>query len=241
VTRPLILCSAISKGVRFKHPFTCIIAGPTGSGRSTFSVRFLENLSSYTKKRFHRGILWSFSERASITTKNLYALNLNIRYHEGVPVDFKNPRGEPCLFILDDLLNDAYSNGRVCDLFTKGSHHRNITFILITQNIFHEAKHCRDISLNAKYLILLKTLGIEIQFFRLAQQVYPKNNVVLYDSYLDATSKPHGYLVRDLSQDINDLLRFRTEIFPDESTFPLVYAPIKYETDTIDLSYPTRS
>ena len=66
------------------------------------------------------------------------------------------------------------------------------------------------------------------------------NSVDLYDSYLHATAKPHGYLVLDLSQDINDL-RFRTEIFPDESPFPLIYAPVDYETDKIDLSHPTRS
>jgi len=65
-------------------------------------------------------------------------------------VDFQNPRGEPCLFILYDLLKDAYSKGRVCDLFTKGAHHRNISVILITQNILHQAKHCKDF---AKYQI----------------------------------------------------------------------------------------
>jgi hypothetical protein len=129
----------------------------------------------------------------------------------------------------------------VCDLFTKGSHHRNISVILITQNIFHQSKHCRDISLNAKYLVLLKNVRDRSQFSRLAQQVYPKNSVDLYDSYLHATAKPHGYLVLDLSQDINDLLRFRTEVFPDESPFPLIYAPVDYETDKIDLSHPTRS
>ena len=139
--------------------------------------------------------------------------------------------------ILDDLLNDAYSSGRVCDLFTKGNHHRNISVILITQNIFNQANHCRDISLNSKYLILLKNVRDRSQFSRLAQQVYPKNSVDLYDSFLDATSKPHGYLVLDLSQDIHNL--FRTDIFAGESPFPLIYAPIDYETDTIELSHPT--
>ena len=78
-----------------------------------------------------------FSEPTSIPTRELEALNLNILYHEDVPVDFKNKRGEPCLFILDDLLNYAYSSGLVCDLFMKGSNDRNISVILITQNIFH--------------------------------------------------------------------------------------------------------
>jgi len=71
--------------------------------------------------------------------------------------------------------------------------------------------------------------------------VYPKNSVDLYNSYLQANAKPHGYIVLDLSQDIKDPLRFRTEIFLDESPFPLIYAPEDYETDTIDLSHPTRS
>ena len=129
----------------------------------------------------------------------------------------------------------------MCDLFTKGSHLRNISVILITQEIFHQLKHCRDISLNAKYLKLLKNVRDRSPLSRLAQQVYPKDSVDLYDSYLDATSRPHGYLVLDLSQDINDLLRFRTEIFPEESPFPLFYASIHYETYTIDLSQLTRT
>ena len=153
--------------------------------------------------------------------------------------EFKNLGGKQCLFVLDDMLNDAHSSKRVCDLFTKGSHHRNISVILVTQNIFHQSKHCRDISLNAKYLILLKNVRDRSPFSRLAQKVYPKNIVDLYDSYPDATSRPHGYLVLDLSQGINDLLRFRTEIFPEESPFPLIYTSIHYETDTIDLSQLT--
>ena len=141
----------MSADVRFKQPFTCIIAGPTGTGKSTFCVCFLQNLNPpCTEQRFKGGILWCFTERTSIPTEELKDLNLNIPYYEGVPVDFKNPRGETCLFILDDLLNDAYSSGLVCDLLTKGIHHRNINVILITQNIFHQSKHCRDISINAK-------------------------------------------------------------------------------------------
>ena len=59
-----------------------------------------------------------------------------------------------------------------------------------------------NISLNAKYLVLLKNVRDRSQFSRLALQVYPKQSVDLYDSYLHATAKPHGYLVLDLSQDL---------------------------------------
>ena len=71
-------------------------------------------------------------------------------------------------------------------------------------------------------------------------QVYPKHGVGLYDPYLHATSKQHGYLVLDMSQDLSELLSYRSEIFPDDSPFPLIYANIDYETVTIDLSHPKR-
>ena len=64
-------------------------------------------------------------------------------------------------------------------------------------------------------------------------QVYPKHSVDLYDSYLQTTSKPHEYFVLDLSQNINDLLRFRTEVFPDDSLLHLIYALVDYDTDTL--------
>jgi len=36
-------------------------------------------------------------------------------------------------------------NKNVCERFTKGSHHRNLSVIVVTQNIFHKSSHTRDI------------------------------------------------------------------------------------------------
>ena len=59
----------------------------------------------------------------------------------GRTVIFNNAQGKQCIVILDDLLNDVYSK-EVCDLFTKGSHHGNISGILITLNLFHQGRYC---------------------------------------------------------------------------------------------------
>ena len=56
-----ILCSAMSTDVRFKHPFNCIIAGPTGSGKSTFCVRFLQKNSSLCTETVLRGEFYGVS------------------------------------------------------------------------------------------------------------------------------------------------------------------------------------
>jgi len=120
-------------------------------------------------------------------------------------------------------------------LFTKGSHHRNISVLLHTQNIFHQGTHCRDISLNAKYLVLLKNVRDKNQFTFLERQVYPEHSQSLYESFRRATSRPHGYFILDFAQDRDDRLRFRTNVFPDEGP-PIVYTAINNETDTVALS-----
>jgi len=133
----------------------------------------------------------------------------------GLSENYGNALGEPSLIILDDLLNQVYKKD-VCDLFTKCSHHRNISALLLTQNLFHQGINFRDISLNAKYLVLLKNVRDKNQFLYLARQEYPEDSHSLLDAYLDATRQPHGYLIIDSAQDTNDTLRFRTNVFPDE-------------------------
>ena len=161
------------------------------------------------------------------------------QYQEGLPEKFSNAQLAPSLIILDDLLNQVYSKD-VCDPFTKRSNQRNISVLLLTQNIFHRGPNCRDISLNAKYLVLLKNIRDKNQFLYLATQAYPEDSHSLCDSYRDATSHPHGYFILDLTQDTDDRLRFRTNVFPNE--YPrIVYAPVNNETDKIELSYITHS
>jgi len=149
--------------LKLKHPFSCLLSGPSGSGKTSFCIRFLQNLKTLcTVACFSGGIVWCYSEVSAIQYRQL-AGTKHVRFHEGVPADFNNSGEKPCFIILDDLLNTAYSKD-VCDLFTKGSHHRNISVIQITQNLFHQGKFCRDISLNAKYIFVLKNVRDREQF-----------------------------------------------------------------------------
>ena len=64
--------------------------------------------------------------------------------------------------------------------------------------------------------------------------MYREDSNRLYESYLDARRNPHAYLLLDLAQDTDNCLRFRTHNFPSEVT--VVYAPLGYEKDTVELS-----
>ena len=56
--------------------------------------------------------------------------------------------------MFDDLMTEAKCDQRIADLFTKGSHHRNISVVYLTQNLFPQGKACRDIILNTQYMVL---------------------------------------------------------------------------------------
>jgi hypothetical protein len=52
-------CSCSEQDLKFKHPFTCIISRPTGSGKSSFCIRLLQNLDALsTGPDFRGGIVW---------------------------------------------------------------------------------------------------------------------------------------------------------------------------------------
>jgi len=84
-------------------------------------------------------------------------------YFKGVPKTVENETNEPILLILYDLMMGAF-NKNVCELFTKGSHHRNLSVIVVNQNIFHKSSHTRDISLNTKYIVAFKIFVISFNF-----------------------------------------------------------------------------
>jgi len=200
----------------------------------------MQNLDALcTERNFNGGVNSCYSEKTAVPNKQLAVLK-KIYYNEGVPSDFENAHGRPWLITHDDLLNNAYSK-EVCDLFTKGSHHRNISVILITQNLFQQGRYCRNISLNAKYFVLLKTVRDKNPFMFLARQLYPENSNSLYKEYLDGTQRPYGYLILDLSQYTNDRLRFNTNIFPTDPPPPIIYAPIEDEASEIKLSRSSRT
>jgi len=75
-------------------------------------------------------ILWCYSE------KNAPHHLKNVTFVKSVP-DFENPENILTLGVLGDLMESAFS-AKVRELFTKGSHHRNISLVLITQNLFHQ-------------------------------------------------------------------------------------------------------
>ena len=201
--------------LKLQHPFTLIVAGPSSCFKSTFVIRLLERTVQLSDIAF-QNIVWGLSENAPHYLKN-------VSFVKGEP-EFENPENVPTLIVLDDLMDSAYST-KVSELFTKGSNHRNISVVLITQNLFHQGSSSGDIPLNSKYIVVFKNPRDKTQVVHLARQFYPENISSFHKTYLEACKDPHSYLFLDLTQSINDLLRFRTNNFPGETCE--VFAPLQ--------------
>ena len=201
---------------RWKHPFTCIVAGHTGCGKTTFVARLLRNSPSMINPAPEH-ITWYYGEWQS-AYENLDIPN--VRLEQGLSTGFDT--GKRNVVVLDDLM--AETDGRLTDLFTKKSHHSNTSVIYLVQNLFPKHKESRTISLNAQYMVVFKNPRDSSQVMHFAKQMYPGRVKFVQEAFKDAMSVPCGYLLVNLKQDTPEDMRLRTTILPDD-TVQYVYVP----------------
>lgn len=196
---------------RLHVPFTILLAGSSSAGKTTWTRRFLSNIDEMTDKPINR-IVWCYTEEQDFHDT---VDDPRISFHMGLPKaeDLSADRDSK-LIILDDLMSEV--DNSITNLFTRQSHHRDISVVFITQNLFHKGKGMRDISLNSTYFVLFKCPRDRSQVSYFARQVQPRNVKFFCEAFEDATSAPYGYLLVDCHQKTPDNLRFRTSIFPDD-------------------------
>ena len=198
----------------FKHTFTCILAGPTGCGKTNFvSKILLQNQQliqpAPTKIYFCYA---SWQEAYDNIKQNVP----NVIFHKGLIGLHNFDKNENNLLIIDDLIDDSINNSSIQSIFTRDSHHSNISVFLITQNIFLQGKHSRTISLNAQYMILFKNPRDSSQIATLSRQMFPNATKYLVEAYEDATDGNFGYIFLDLKQTTEKELRVQTGVLPGE-------------------------
>lgn len=204
-------------------PFTMACAGATSSGKTTFVRRLLNHLYPMTSEE-PESILYCYG-----TFQPAYAEmerdHSQVHFREGLPTkaDMESlAQTGASMVILDDLMDEVNNSKEMQKLFTQYSHHKNISVIFISQNLYFGGKYGKTINLNSHYLVLFKNPNLS-QIRILGQQLLPGKSKVLTEAYEDATSERYGYLLVDLHP-VNDKdLMLRARIFPGEDT--VVYQP----------------
>ena len=126
---------------RFMHPFTAIIAGPSQTGKSMFCMRIIRNA---------RECIAHPPEQYSVLLQRLPTFIRLISKRRVLSRDL------PDLNMFDGVTNEPCSSSMTSctkptkqwpKLFIRVSHHKNVSVVYLTQNLFNNNKHNRTISL----------------------------------------------------------------------------------------------
>jgi len=116
----------------FQHPFTCVVPEPTSCGKKRVCSEIYSACETNDDTRAAKNF-WCYDE-----WQCRFDSVPNVEFIEGLPQRENFDGAQSTLLILDDLMNET--NRSVTDLFTKGSHHRDLSVVYIVQSLFKKRK-----------------------------------------------------------------------------------------------------
>ena len=133
----------MGEAFRFKTPSSILIVGPSGWGKTCFIesllLDHLEELFVNSSPKIHYCYgVWQDGFRDK--------KDAGVQFHEGIPTTFHLQKWFPKsgLLVLDDLMAEGGDDKELLDLFTKRSHHQNITVLYLCQDMFPPGKKRKE-------------------------------------------------------------------------------------------------
>lgn len=226
---------------RLPNPLSCLIVGPSSSGKTTFLTQLMRIGRSRDREVFtdprcfsNKVILYynawqpaydlwkseGLLHESYDVSKYGLPKQKDIRKHAK---DYVDKGG--IVMIFDDMSCKLTFDIEM--LFLVFRQHLNINTFYLTQELFQPDEHYRKMSRNAQILVVFKTTRYLSCIQELAKQACPKNSNFLYNIYLESTKQPHSYLLFDFTQRIDESLRFRSDILCQRGSYPLAYIDVQ--------------
>jgi len=201
---------------------TARFVGPTSCGKTTFLCSIINQklIEPWPSKILYcYGSAWQSPVFDTLKTKH------NVIFHKGFDesVIESHSGSGPLLVICDDLVLEMRDSEAAANLFMRGSHHLNMSVILIEQTLFPKGRSSVSLKQNSHYTVLFKSPSDALGVATLSRQMFPeRGGKFMADSFHDCTREPFTYLIVDSKQDTPDDLRLLTRI-DDQGSYPLVY------------------
>lgn len=213
------------KTIYFKHPSTTLVSGPTGCGKTVFVKRLIKDKMFLDSN--NRGIdrvIWCYgtAPNDSLIADIILQTKGRAEFYKGLNVDLIQnglDEKENNLLIVDDLMQEVSNSPAIANIFTKDSHHCNMSVIYVVQNMFDRGKSSVTVAKNSHYNILFKNpRGIQ-DVRTLATQLMPAGKTKDFTQlFEDVTTNPFSYLMVDCHPETPHDYRFRSNLFPGEET-----------------------
>ncbi len=198
--RNMIFCGATNSG-KISLFLSSLVSAAENYNPTPSMVYFLYNIfqPSYLEikeKLLREGIQVEFSHSADFGEEELKAVSLST---EG-----------QIIVAIDDATISTSKSAKIAHLFTIARHYRT-SMCLFWHVIFANSPESRIISQNTAYFFLLSSPRMLTQVGTLGGQLHMRKAVLA--AYLEATSKPYGYILLDLSVSTPSFMRIRGNVF----------------------------
>ena len=206
--------------IRLKENFKIFVSGPSRCGKTFFISELLENIVSFAKDP-PETILYIYKIWQTKFDEMKSVVDGFIKDNENIVQQIKEiARGQRVFVIFDDLINSK-SLVDIATLFTVDGRHMNMSMAFLTQRMFVNNEHFRQISQNCDYFCVFKNPRNSSEIRTLAQQLTP-GSLDLIEIYKEATKNPFSYLLINLTQECDPSLKYLSHIF-DENHSLKVY------------------
>lgn len=176
---------------QFRCPFNAIVVGSSQSGKTSWTLELLKHPELFDVP-VHE-VLWFHG---------VHAVNLpnsaHIKTISGLPdvETLKHVSGDGKLHrlvVIDDLLVEAMANKElIAEIWTRVSHHCNMSFLLLSQSLFEISRLVRN---NSHYVVMFKALADRLNVVNFGRQLFPGELQFFLSSFNNATQRQYGYII----------------------------------------------
>jgi hypothetical protein len=228
-----------------QHPFTMTIAAPTGFGKTFWLKNVLENAK--IQPPIQR-IIWCYGEWQPLYEKMKKSIP-NIEFVSGIPQDLENSNyfdvSLANLIVFDDLMREISKDERIVSLWTKGSHHKNLSCVCLLQDFYFP--NTQTIRRNSHYINLFNMPNDKRAVRTISGQMFPNNPSHMLDAYQEAVSRPYGSLLIDLKPNTFESDRLRPNVLTEakshhkKTPIPFIEEGEEKQAGQEDIAYKTNN
>ena len=172
----------------FRTPSIWSINGTSGSGKTMILYRICLETEHFFDQEVKK-VLFCYRIWQPIYDKISDIFGNNIKFKNALPdqtdIDFLTEGNHHSLLFLDDLNRQVIDSEFMTSIYQIQSHHKNMTLLNVSHNIYQRGRYTRDQSLCIHYFIILNSPRDVFMLKCIGRQIQPSKPNCVVEAYHD--------------------------------------------------------